>query len=47
MKDKVDLFLEAGAKEVWLISEDGQVTYYNYQGQQVRSSFDVNLKGLV
>jgi Uma2 family endonuclease len=47
MKDKVELFLEAGAKEVWLISEDGQVTYHNHRGQQVRSIYDIDLKGLV
>ena len=47
MKDKVELFLEAGAKEVWLITEDGQTTYYNHQGQQVRSTFQINLDGLV
>ena len=46
MKDKVALFLEAGAKEVWLVTEDGQVTYYNHRGQLVRSIFDIDLKGL-
>jgi len=46
MKDKVELYLEAGAKEVWLVSEDGQVTYYNRDGQQVRSIYDIDLKGL-
>jgi Uma2 family endonuclease len=47
MIDKVALFLEAGAKEVWLVTEDGQVTYHNHQGQQVRSIFNIDLKGLV
>ncbi len=47
MTDKVGLFLEAGAKEVWLISEDGLVTFYNQDGQKERSAFDVDLKGLV
>ncbi len=46
MGEKVELFLEAGANEVWLVTEDGQVTYYNNQGQQVRSMFDIDLKGL-
>ena len=46
MKEKVELFLEAGAKEVWLVTEDGQVTFYNHQGQQIRSIYDINLKGL-
>ena len=46
MQDKVELFLEAGAKEVWLVTEDGDVAYYNRQGQQVQSSFDIDLKNL-
>ncbi len=47
MIDKVELFLEAGAKEVWLVTEDGQATYYNYQGKQVRSAYNIDLKELV
>lgn len=46
MIDKVDLFLQAGAKEVWLVTEDGQVIYYNHSGQQACSVFDVDLKEL-
>jgi Uma2 family endonuclease len=46
MKDKVELFLEAGAKEVWLVTEDGQVTYYNHHGLQVRTIYDIDLTGL-
>jgi Uma2 family endonuclease len=46
MIDKVELFLEAGAKEVWLVTEDGQITYHNHQGQQIRSIFNIDLKGL-
>jgi len=47
MLDKVTLFLEAGAKEVWLITEDGQVTFYNHQGQSAKTNFNADLKGLV
>ncbi len=47
MKDKVELFLDAGANEVWLVTEDGQVTYYTSQGQQVRSIFNVDLTELI
>ncbi|BCG63566.1 MAG: hypothetical protein methR_P1294 [Methyloprofundus sp.] len=47
MLDKVELFLQAGAEEVWLVSEDGQVTYYNAQGLQVHSSFKIDLAELV
>ena len=47
MQDKVALFLQAGAKEVWLVTEDGKVTYHNQQGQQRQSVFKINLEGLV
>ncbi len=47
MEDKIELFLEAGAKEVWLITEEGQVSFYNSEGQQVKSTFDIDLKELI
>ncbi|WP_420831650.1 hypothetical protein [Bathymodiolus japonicus methanotrophic gill symbiont] len=47
MQDKVGLFLQAGAHEVWLITADGHVTFYNHQGQQTQSDFDIDLTGLV
>lgn len=47
MKDKVALFLEAGAKEVWLITEKGEISFYNPEGQQVNSIFDIDLKELI
>jgi len=43
MKDKINLFIEAGAIEVWIITESGQVSYYNHQGQQIKSIFDIDL----
>ena len=47
MKDKAKLFLEAGAKEVWIITEDGQTTYYDFKGQKNESIFDIDLTTLV
>lgn len=47
MQEKVALYLEAGAKEVWLITEDGQVAYYNIQGKQTCSMFKTDLQGLI
>ncbi len=47
MEDKIELFLEAGAKEVWLITEEGQVSFYNSAGQQAKSTFDIDLKELI
>jgi hypothetical protein len=46
MKEKVALFLEAGAIEVWLITEERRVSFFNQQGQQAQSSFSVDLKEL-
>jgi len=46
MQDKVRLFIEAGAHEVWLVTEKGQATYYNKLGQQEQSAFEIDLKGL-
>ncbi len=46
MMGKVELFLEAGAIEVWLVTEDRQVTYHTSQGQQPQSNFEIDLKGL-
>jgi Uma2 family endonuclease len=47
MEDKIELFLEAGAKEVWLITEDGQDSFYNLEGQLVKSTFDIDFKELI
>ncbi len=47
MMNKVELFLEAGAKEMWLVTEDGQVTYYTDSGRQEKSIYKINLKGLL
>ena len=47
MLDKVELFIESGAKEVWLVSEDGTVSFYNHHGQQNKSYYCVDLEGLV
>ena len=47
MEAKVALFIEAGAKEVWLVSEDGKVTYFDASGQIYFSSFKVNLDKLI
>ncbi len=43
MLRKVALLLEAGALEVWLVKEDKSVQFYNAEGVQERSAFDVDL----
>jgi len=44
MLEKVTLFLEAGAKEVWLVNEDGEFSIYDSQGERKKSGFmlDIN-----
>jgi Uma2 family endonuclease len=34
MKDKMALYFQQGAKEVWLVNEQGQVRYFNATGEQ-------------
>lgn len=47
MLEKVELFIESGAKEVWLISEDGTASFYNQQGSLETSNYNVDLEELV
>lgn len=47
MQDKIRLFIEAGAKEAWLVTEEGDVSYYNVTGQISYSSFEINLNQLI
>ncbi|HAO21114.1 MAG: hypothetical protein BWK80_53475 [Desulfobacteraceae bacterium IS3] len=39
MRKKVRLYLNAGAKEVWICTEDGKMSFYNHDGKLKRSSF--------
>jgi Uma2 family endonuclease len=43
MKTKVNLYLKAGAKEVWLVSELGQIQYFDKNGQKETSNFNVKI----
>lgn len=47
MQEKVELFLKAGAQEVWLVTEDGRITYHGPQGLQVQSNFNIDIERLV
>lgn len=44
---KVRLYLDAGAREVWLVSEDGKVEFHDVNGQLPRSSFGVDVPPLL
>jgi Uma2 family endonuclease len=39
---KVQLFLKAGAKEVWLVSETGDIRYFTSEGEQSASGFNIS-----
>ena len=43
---KVRLYLDAGAKEVWLVDKDGRVTFYNQSGVIEKSSYGVEIPPL-
>jgi Uma2 family endonuclease len=43
MQEKTRAYLAAGAREVWLISEEGSMRYYDAGGERSASSFPVEL----
>lgn len=44
MRQKVMLYLEAGAIEVWIVWENGIVDYYNATGKIAASSYGIDVK---
>ena len=47
MLDKIRLFINAGAREVWLVTEDGNVTFYDETGEITVSFSEINLNKLI
>jgi Uma2 family endonuclease len=47
MKAKVNLYLKAGAIEVWLVSESGQIQYFDKNGQKDSSDFNVKIENML
>ena len=43
MFEKTQLFIEAGALEVWLVTESGDISIYNKDGQTEKSQFDIKV----
>ena len=43
IREKTRAYLTAGAREVWILSEEGAVGYYDQEGQRARSSFGVEI----
>lgn len=46
LSGKINLYLEAGALEVWLVREDGSVEMYGSEGQRTESIFGIVLTSL-
>jgi Uma2 family endonuclease len=40
-EDKMPAYLVAGAKEVWLVSEEGSIRYFGASGEKAKSDFPV------
>jgi Uma2 family endonuclease len=47
MLGKVRLFIGAGANEVWIVTEEGSVSYYDETGQISVSSYAIDLNKLI
>jgi Uma2 family endonuclease len=47
MRAKIKLYLKAGAKEVWLMNEQGEIKYFDINGQKQQSSFNVSIEMLI
>jgi Uma2 family endonuclease len=47
MKAKVNLYLKAGAIEVWIVNEQGQIQFFNAAGQLQTSGFNVKIDKLM
>jgi len=43
MQNKIALFIEAGAIEVWLVNENGQIDFFNTSGQIALSEYPINI----
>ena len=44
MLNKVKLYLEAGAQEVWIYWEDKRIEFYNGIGQLTQSAYNITVK---
>jgi Uma2 family endonuclease len=43
IEEKKAAYLAAGAREVWLVSEEGAIRYFDAAGEQSKSSFPVSI----
>ena len=47
MNKKISLFLESGAVEVWLVDEEGNTIFFNAEGEQRITQFDVEIGKII
>jgi Uma2 family endonuclease len=47
MKEKINVYLKAGAIEVWLVNEQGEIQFFDAHGQRESSSFNVTIDKLI
>jgi Uma2 family endonuclease len=47
MRAKIKLYLKAGATEIWLVNEQGEVRFFDSNGQQANSHFNVTIDNLI
>ena len=46
MREKIALYLAAGAQEVWLVSQQGEVEIHDAGGQREHTSFGIDMRPL-
>ena len=44
---KIALFLEVGAIEVWLLDNQGDIIFFNAEGRQQKTAFNVEIGQLI
>jgi Uma2 family endonuclease len=45
--EKIQIYLAAGAREAWLVGEDGKIAFYDRSGAIAISSFNVDTEDLI
>jgi Uma2 family endonuclease len=43
IREKIRAYLAAGAREVWIVAEDGTIEYHDRNGKQNTSSFNISV----
>ncbi len=43
IQEKIHAYLNAGAREVWIVAEDGSIGYHDRDGEKASSSFNIKV----